>query len=62
MLRLDLTGGDRNLAYLAITTVLISQAPTLRHLSMPHDALPHYCLGTLASLQWLTHLTVSRPD
>ncbi len=42
----------------AIALLLVSQALTLRVLSMHHDALPHRYLNALASLRSLTHLTV----
>ncbi len=40
--------------------LLMSQAPTLRVLSVHHDAMPVQCLNALASLQSLTSLTVRK--
>ena len=42
----------------AVAVLLMSQAPTLRVLSVHHDAMPEQCLSALPSLQSLTHLTV----
>ena len=38
--------------------LLMSQAPTLRVLSMHHDVMPHHLLNALSSLRALTHLMV----
>ena len=40
--------------------LLMSQAPTLRVLSVHHDAVPVQCLSALPSLQSLTSLTVRK--
>jgi len=38
--------------------LLMSQAPTLRVLSMHHNVMPHHLLNALSSLRSLTHLMV----
>ena len=42
----------------ALAMLLMSQAPTLRVLSMHHDVMPHHLLNALSSLRALTHLMV----
>ncbi len=42
----------------AVAVLLMSQAPTLRVLSMHFDVMPHQNLHALASLRSLTHLTL----
>lgn len=57
-LTLDVPAG-RSFDIAAISMALMSQAPTLRSLSMRHDTLPPQYLHALASLQSLTLLKVS---